>query len=220
MSDQTVPTPTDIDEPQTKRADELKTGDWISRNEDETETGDTAEVLSAHTFEGRTLVVYTGSLGEPYTKTWPSARRVEIAGADEIAGMHEQRAKLAISDQLRSLSDLVLDLDAPMSIANGQVRITNEVQGIAEVAALSERLDMPVKVDTAGRNSVFWPRDRKVYDPGVLVEWYAYDPDFKKPEAEDPDHGRTTAVAEAKPDTLMVPHGEIHRTSAPNGGGE
>jgi len=34
---------------------------------------------------------------------------------------------------------------------------------------------------------------------------------------EDPDHGRTTAVGEAKPDTLMVPHGEIHRTSAPNG---
>lgn len=32
--------------------------------------------------------------------------------------------------------------------------------------------------------------------------------------AEDPDHGRTTAVAEAKPDTLMVPHGEVHRTSA------
>lgn len=31
--------------------------------------------------------------------------------------------------------------------------------------------------------------------------------------AEDPDHGRTTAVGEAKPDTLMVPHGEAHRTS-------
>lgn len=215
MTAQTVPNPTDTGDPQTKRVDELEPGDWLSARFTHTNTDDAAEVLSVHPNPNasRVLVVYTASSGTPVSKLLEAHLQADIASADEIADYRSRRNQDAIADQLETLADLVRSLKLPLSIAHGKVQIANGLPGIAAVAELGKTLDIEVAVDSVGRNSVFWPKGRKSYDPGVMVEWFAYDPDFKKPEAADPDHGRTTAALQPKPDTLMVPHGDPARTT-------
>jgi hypothetical protein len=218
MLDPTVPTTPDTDEPEIKRADELKAGDWIGSGE---LTGGPAQVLSAHSYKDgdRVAKVFLVVLidGIPDFSRVNAWRVYELATAAELAQAKDEERRFLVADQLRQLAENVLKLQLPLSIENGQVRMTSQLGSVAEVADLGERLGIPVEVDTAGRNSVFWPAGGKSYDPGVRVEWYRYDPDFKKPDAEDPDHGRTTAVAEAKPDTLGVALGRAS-VPTPDGG--
>lgn len=177
---QTVATPTDKPQRETRRADELKPGDWLS----DVEAGTTspAEVIAIHPFDERVLVVIRDEEGELHTSKEFGSHKLELATDAEVAEARDDRSRYAVADQLRHLAETLDGAERlPSPQWPHQVKIELQLRNIAEVAQVADELGLKVEVDTAGRNRAFWPAER-TKDTAVVAEWFQYDPDFEKAE--------------------------------------
>jgi hypothetical protein len=213
MLDPTVTTTPDTGEPQTKRVDELEPGDWV--NDTVFETGDPEEILGVHFLEGAShaVVVYSRTEG-PYTKSLGRDRMVELAPVELVEASKRTARRWHLAQQLRELGQLIVDHgELPLPRYSLQISFGDVEPDVA--AAIANAIGSKVEHTYGTRAEVVWPPQHLSYQPGVHVTWGTKAaPVETADEAEDPDHGRTTAVAEAKPDTLLVPHGEPHRIAS------
>lgn len=162
--------PTDTDERERRRVAELKPGDWVGA--DAFDDGYPAEVLSVHPYGDKVVVVLAEQDGEPFTQRWPKVRIVRLATADERAVGRALRTRLTVAQRLRDLADLVASTDVPVRVLYGSGAVTFVLDAVTEVERLSKLLDLPIVVDSAGRHSVFWPREAKKGE--FRAEWGAY----------------------------------------------
>lgn len=176
----TVPTTTDKTQRETRRADELKPGDWLSAAE--TGTDDPAEVIAVHPFDERVLVVIRDAEGELHTSKEFGVHQLELATDADVAEARDDRSRYAVADQLRHLAETIDGAERlPSPQWPRRVQVQLQLRDIAEVARVADELGLKVEVDTAGRNRAFWPAER-TKDTAVVAEWFQYDPDFEKAE--------------------------------------
>jgi hypothetical protein len=207
---------------ETKRADQLKVGDWVDADAfSGDDAGAIAEILHLQPFlqyggESRVLVIYRVAGDDPYTKYVDSDDPFRPATAVQIAAVKEEGRRWEVANALQRLASLILDKKLPLP--DRTVDVSFHCADTAVVAKVAELIGG--KVETAHRRHVvnFPALGEYGIAPGpVDAEWYCYGPPEPKPEPvpekADLNFGRTTAVAEAKPDTYGEPVGKAAKAA-------
>lgn len=233
MTDLILPTTTftSTDEAarETRPAADLQLGDWVAADQLLNEAGDTiaapVEVLSVHPkndslYGPSHLVVFRLPDGDLITHNFTNADDdLQLATKAELEEAKQEGRRQLIASQLHQLARLYAEGKMPLPRHSLQIH-TSSVD-MEQLAKIADDLGSKVEHSYNNRYEVVWPAGHLSFQDGVHIEWSATKPEDPKPEPADddqaeqadPDHGRTTAVADAKPDTLVVPVGRTAKAA-------
>jgi hypothetical protein len=165
---------------ETKRADELKTGDWLAATQIDGDGDRPTKVLDVHPFTDTerqaVLLVYRTQNGRPASCTADAAELFRLATEAEVRASQDDVRREHVAAQLRQLADLIVDkrlpLPGPYELANVTFHFGRQVEAVDRVAEL-----LGTERTTAyGTTTVKLPSTGK----GLLsIGWDAYAPKAK-----------------------------------------
>lgn len=162
-----------VTERETRRADELKPGDWLAAGEALDDIP--AEVLAALPYETATdgpsvTIVYRNSAGKP--ENWDIGQHalLSLATEAEIAAHRDVAKREHLAAELRNLADLIVKHQLPMPQYG--MSITASFPSAAGVRQVAEALGLDVESRKPSSGvEVEWPKGRVSYEQGVHVTW-------------------------------------------------
>jgi len=188
-------TETTVTERETKRADELKPGDWIAAGpyNDRIDGTDDAEVLHTHPYaDGRkvAVMIQEATIPEPEIIHLYAEGELTLLTAEEIAGHREGAERAQFAAGLREFADWVeANPWAPIKRDGGYlqtVRLQVDLHAVAEDAgagavarvreiadrlgvkvdeSLDDRTDASAEIGSASYSVIAWHRDGRPAEP-------------------------------------------------------
>jgi hypothetical protein len=199
----------------TRRADELKPGDWITGEYLDEEFP--CEILFVHPYtdgDQRVILNYTNPDGIPFARHAMAAQSFDLATPAEIDAAREGVRRFHLVSELRQLAMLIEDYKLPVPEFAVQIHFPDLPQD--EAKAFAAVIGAGVETNRRGRTSVVWPKGRLPYEDGVYASWGVLPVD----EPADPTglgFSREADTAEAGPVAAGIAGGPVGR-AAKNGG--
>jgi len=162
---------------ETKRADELKPGDWLAAGpyNDRIDGTDDAEVLFVHPFDNSKSVAITiqeVTVPQPELIRLHADAEVTLLTEQDIAKARTEQSRDRLSDGLHALADLYQAHELPLPKYALQINL--RPKDIDELRVIAEKLDLKIDADTYGQSTTYcieWPAGHKSYEDGVHVSW-------------------------------------------------
>jgi hypothetical protein len=204
----TVPIPETPGQPGTKRADELKPGDWLAWNDGFEHLTDLVEVLGAHSRAGDVVLVLAAPHSGPFPVTVHAGFHVLLARAEEIEAGEAAAYRKAAADQLECIADLFrIHEDLPIPGAHEGLHVGIQCKTIAEVELAGKLLGVEPAISGAQTHVSFperSPSDRYGLEPRpASISWYSYEK--RVPAAEPEPAAADTGLDFSEPDRLAEP---------------